>query len=104
MKVKMTLTPEEIQEYKTYKDKIINARTRQEISIYKDRAQRILNIGRARYIQSLEAKKDMRVKSVLLPKFAVKGSWVVQNQAAGVAVDIPFRKSNTQQRKMTTKQ
>lgn len=56
MRVKLKLTPEEIRDYNGYKRKMLRARTRTELSLYKQKAQAILDNGKNRYIRDLENK------------------------------------------------
>lgn len=51
---KLRLSTEEIDEYNDLKRKILTARTSSEIMSYSNRAQRILEIGRHRYVENLE--------------------------------------------------
>ncbi|MEC0371682.1 hypothetical protein [Paenibacillus chibensis] len=51
---KITLTCDEINEYNRLKQKIREARTRMEISLYTKQAENILERGRLRYVSKLE--------------------------------------------------
>jgi hypothetical protein len=51
---KLKLTPEEIQQYNLYKQKISEAKSKIEILAYQKKAEEILQLGRSRYIKALE--------------------------------------------------
>ncbi|MGN7359718.1 hypothetical protein ACTHPF_19235 [Paenibacillus sp. SAF-054] len=65
---KITLTNDEIHEYNKLKEKIREARTRMEISLYTKRAEDILEKGRLRYISKLEKNNGPQVKGLQQPK------------------------------------
>ncbi|MDR0270453.1 hypothetical protein [Paenibacillus sp.] len=61
---KIILTNDEIDEYNRLKQKIRDARTRMEISLYTNQAEVILEKGRSRYINKLEESNKPETRSI----------------------------------------
>ncbi|MCJ8012100.1 hypothetical protein MUG84_10130 [Paenibacillus sp. KQZ6P-2] len=61
---KITLTNDEINEYNRLKQRIREARTRLEVSVYTKQAEEILEKGRLRYVDKLEKNNKPQVKGI----------------------------------------
>ncbi|GIO32562.1 MULTISPECIES: hypothetical protein [Paenibacillus] len=82
---KITLTNDEINEYNRLKQKIRDARTRLEVSLYTKQAEQILEKGRLRYVSKLEQNKPeikgIQEKSKMQDKKVKLSAYTAANQS-----------------------